>query len=339
MTQKRSRASGLIGIRGVAEVAGVSPMTASRALSRPGLVADETRRKVEAAAKAVGYVPNRLAGALAMHRTQVVGLVIPTLQNPIATETIQGINEVLDARGIHLMIGEYGTSLAKEEELIRAFLAYRPSGLIVQSTVHTPGAVEVVKRAGIPVVETGNLIKAPLDSIVSFSNYAAAKAMTSYLLERYRKVAYVGFATAENDRTRDRRRGYAAAVRAAGLEVDPALIVDAPVQRRIGDRILVELLTAHPDIDAIFFGGHWIAVEALVECYRRGYAVPRRVAIAGLDDNDLSENLPPGLTTVRIPRAEIGRQSAEGLLRRIDDPATPPFRIDVGFEIVKRGSA
>ncbi|MBS0446081.1 MAG: LacI family DNA-binding transcriptional regulator [Proteobacteria bacterium] len=339
MNHKRSRASGLIGIRGVAEVAGVSPMTASRALSRPELVAADTRRKVQEAAKAVGYVPNRLAGALSRHRTHVVGLVIPTLQNLIATETIQGINAVLDARGIHLMIGEYGTSLAKEEELIHAFLAYRPSGLILQSTVHTPAAAEVVRRAGIPVVETGNLIKAPLDSNVSFSNYAAAKAMTEYLIRRYRKVAYVGFAVAENDRTRDRRRGYAAALRAAGRTVDPACMVDVPVRRQVGDRILVELLQAQPDIDAIFFGGHWIAVEALIECYRRGIDVPGRIALAGLDDNDLSEKLPPGLTTVRIPRAEMGRRSAEGLLKRIDDPNAPPFRIDVGFEIVRRGSA
>jgi LacI family gluconate utilization system Gnt-I transcriptional repressor len=196
-----------------------------------------------------------------------------------------------------------------------------------------------VKRAGIPVVETGNLIKTPLDSIVSFSNYAAAKAMTAYLVERYRKVAYVGFAVAENDRTRDRRQGYSAALRAAGRRVDPACIVDVPVRRQVGDRILVELLDAQPDIDAIFFGGHWIACEALVECCRRNIAVPGRVALAGLDDNDLSEKLPPGLTTVRIPRAEMGRRSAEGLLQRIDDPAAPPFRVDVGFEIVKRGSA
>jgi LacI family gluconate utilization system Gnt-I transcriptional repressor len=339
MTQKRSSTSNLIGIRGVAELAGVSPMTASRALSRPDLVAESTRQKVEAAAREVGYVPNRLAGALSRHRTQVVGLVIPTLQNPIATETIQGINSVLNPRGIHLMIGEYGTSLAKEEELIRAFLSYRPSGLILQSTLHTPGAAAVVRIAGIPVVETGNLIKTPLDSVVSFSNYAAAKAMTAYLLARYKHVAFVGFATAENDRTRDRRRGYMAAVRAAGLVPDPAYMIEAPVQRSVGDRILVQLLKEHPEIDAVFFGGHWIAVEALVECYRQGYKVPQRIAIAGLDDNDLSERLPPGLTTVRVPRAEIGRLSAEGLLRRIEHPSTPSFRIDVGYEIVERGSA
>jgi LacI family gluconate utilization system Gnt-I transcriptional repressor len=339
MSQKRSRTGGLIGIRGVAERAGVSPITASRALSRPGLVAEATRLKVEAAAVEVGYVPNRLAGALSSHRTQVVGLVIPTLQNPIATETIQGINSVLNPRGIHLMIGEYGTSLAKEEELIRAFLAYRPSGLILQSTLHTPGAREVVRIAGIPVVETGNLIKKPLDSVVSFSNYAAAKAMTAYLLKRYKKVAFVGFATTENDRTRDRQRGYVAALRAAGLAADPALMIEAPVQRAIGDQILVKLLTAQPSIDAIFFAGHWIAVEALVECYRQGYKVPQRVAIAGLDDNDLSEHLPPGLTTVRVPRRDIGKLSAEGLLKRIEHPDTPSFSIDVGYEIVQRGSA
>lgn len=323
----------------VAKVAGVSPMTVSRALSRPELVAESTRIRVEEAVKSIGYLPNRLAGALSSRRSNVACLIVPNLDNPIAASTVHGAASVLEPRGIYLMIGEYGSSIDREKELIRAFVAYRPCGLLLQSTVHADGVKEIIDSVGLPVVETGNLIKDPLDGIVSFSNYRAAKAMTEYLVSRYKTVAYIGFSSIDNDRMRDRKRGYLSVVRRDRGAVDPDCVVEVAVGESTGGELLAGMLARRPDIDAVFFAANVLAVDALVECYRSGHAVPGRVAIAGFDDSGLSEKLPPGLTTIRIPREEIGRLSAAWLLERLDGRGVDAPRIDVGFELVRRGSA
>ena len=101
---------------------------------------------------------------------------------------------------------------------------------------------------------------------------------------------------------------------------------------------LGRLIQTHPDIDAVFFAGDVLAVGALFECQRRGWAVPGRVAIASFDDLDLLRHTVPAVTTLRLPRQEIGRRSAELLVNRLRGATPERLKIDVGFEIVQRDS-
>src|SRR5882672_810317 len=152
----------------IARHAGVSPMTVSRALRDPATVSEKMRRKVDAAVREFGYLPNRIAGSLSSKRSNVVGLVVPSIRNSLYASTIQAISDVLRANGLHLMIANSGHRLDDEEALVSALLAQRVCGLILHNTTHSKRLRELLARTDIPVVETGNLPTKPIDMAVSY---------------------------------------------------------------------------------------------------------------------------------------------------------------------------
>ena len=323
----------------IARHAGVSPMTVSRALREPSTVSEKMRRKVEAAVREHGYLPNRIAGSLSSKRSNIVGLIVPSIRNSLYASMVQAISDVLRANGFHLMIANSGHRLDDEEALVSAFLAQRVCGLILHNTTHTRQLRELVRKTGVPVIETGNLPPEPLDMAVSYSNFEAARAMTAHLGRLgYRKIGFVTLPLRDNDRSRERRRGYFAALKEMGLPVDPGLVLEAAGGFAEGADAIVRLIQTHPGLDAAFFAGDVLAVGALLECQRRGWAVPKRVAIASFDDLDLLRYAVPAVTTLRIPRDEIGRRSAELLVNRLLGAAPERIKIDLGFEIVQRDS-
>lgn len=335
----RREGNGTVTMSDIARHAGVSPMTVSRVLRTPGSVSDDMRRRVEAAVRKYRYVPNRLAGSLSSQRSSVVGLVVPSLRNSLYAPTIQAISEVLRRNGLHLMIADSGHRPDEEERLVGAFLAQRVCGLVLHDTRHTAGLRGLLAHAAVPVVETGNLPARPLDMAVSYSNFAAARAMTGHLLRLgYRRIGFVSLPVRGNDRARERRRGYLAALRDAGETPDAGLVLEAAGGLGEGADALVRLVQTRAEIDAVFFAGDVLAVGALFECQRRGWAVPGRIALASFDDLDLLRHAVPAVTTLRIPRQDIGRRSAELLVNRLNGAACEKARIDLGFEIVQRAS-
>jgi LacI family gluconate utilization system Gnt-I transcriptional repressor len=326
-------------MRDVARAAGVSVMTVSRALNEPERVSDAMRRKVRSAVEETGYVHNRLARSLSSRRSDVVGLIVPGLRNSLFAETIQGISDVLAGEGFQLMVADSGHGLADEERLIAAFLGQRVAGLVLHNTTHTRHAAAMIRNAGIPVVENGDLTDAPLDSVVSYSNFEASRRMTTHLARLgYRAIGFVGLAVQDNERASARRRGYLAAMAALGRPADPRLILEQPAGLAAGADAVVRLVDRAPEIDAVFFAGDVLAIGALFECRRRGWAVPGRLGIASFDDIDLLRHVDPAVTTVRLPRYEIGRRSAECLLDRIGGRSAASVTVDLGFDIVQRDS-
>jgi LacI family transcriptional regulator, gluconate utilization system Gnt-I transcriptional repressor len=323
----------------IARHAGVSPMTVSRALRDPATVSEKMRRKVEAAVREFGYLPNRIAGNLSSSRSNVVGLIVPSIRNSLYAGMIQAISDMLRANGLHLMIANSGHRLEDEEALVSALLAQRVCGLVLHNTMHSRRVRDLVRKTGVPAIETGNLPADPLDMAVSYSNFEAARAMTLHLARLgYRKIGFVTLPLRDNDRSEERRRGYFAALQELGLPADPTLVLEAAGGFSEGADAVVRLVQAHPDLDAGFFAGDVLAVGALFECQRRDWAVPGRVAIASFDDLDLLRHAVPTVTTLRIPRQEIGRRSAELLVNRLHGAPAERVRIDVGFEIVQRES-
>jgi LacI family gluconate utilization system Gnt-I transcriptional repressor len=327
-------------MRDVARKAGVSVMTVSRALNDPDKVSKEMRLRVRAVVDEIGYVPNRLARSLSSNRSNVIGLIIPSIRNSLFAETIKGISDVLSVNGYHLMIADSGPGLYEEEEAITAFVQQRVAGLVLHNTSHTSTAIEMISKAKIPVIENGNLTTSPLDSVVSYSNYEAARAMTLHLARMgYKQIAFVSLVRRENDRARERLRGYLAALGDLGRKPDDALIIERPSGFSAGAEVVVHLVETLQQVDAVFFAGDVLAVGAALECQRRGWSVPARIALASFDDLDMLRHVNPLLTTIRLPRYEIGRRSAECLLERISGRATERISLDLKFEIIQRESA
>lgn len=339
MAEGRSRTGGQgARMRDVAQAAGVSLMTVSRALREPHKLSEETRKAVLDAVQKIGYVPNSIAANLASNRSNVVGQIVPSIQNSLYADTVKGTADVLRTAGLHLMIADSGYSLQEEEALIGAFLSQRVCGLILHNTDHTPKALQMIERAGVPVIETGDIPRDPIDMVVSYSNAAAAKAMTLHLAARgYQRIGFVSLDTRTNRRARERRRGYLAAMRALGRKKDPLLIMEVGSGLASGAHAMIDMMNQAPDVDAIFFAGDVLAIGALFETQRRGWKVPQRIAIAGFDDLDILQHTVPTLTCLRLPRLSIGRRGAEALLERLRGQAAE-VRLDLGFEVIQRES-
>jgi LacI family gluconate utilization system Gnt-I transcriptional repressor len=327
-------------MRDVARLAGVSPMTVSRAISTPELVHPATREQIQAVIRTVGYVPNRVAGSLSSRRTRLVGLIVPSLSNALYANTIQGISDVLREQGLHLMISDCGYSHEREASLISAYVAQRPCGLILHNTTHTEAARQMLRASAIPCVETGNLVAEPVDMVVSYSNRDAGLAMARYLLNQgYRRFGFASLPIVDNERLRDRRDGFLAGLQAAGCAPDPRCVLQVEAGLAGGARALTELRRRDRSIGAVFLAGDVLAAGAIFECLRLGLQVPRDIAIAGSDDNDLMQQMVPSVTTVRFPRYRIGVRSAERIVARLQGKPTGPVCEDLGFELVPRGSA
>lgn len=322
----------------VARMAAVSVITVSRVLREPEHVADATRARVLDAVKAVGYVPNLVARSLKSRRSGIVAAVIPSVTHSIVAEVTRGMNGVLKEHGLHLLLGDSGFSPQEEEELVAAFLARRCDAIYLTGTTHTRHTRTMLEAARIPVVEAGGLADHPIDMTVGYSNRDAARAITQALIDRgRRRIAYVGQAGRDVvDRVRDRHAGYCDALAANGLPVAASAQVEVELSFRGGAAGLAALVERRGGLDAVFCTSDVIAVGVMFECQRRGIAVPGTLAITGMDDQEIVSQCVPAISTVRMPRFEMGRRAAQMLCDRLAGRDPGSLAVDLGFRLVLR---
>lgn len=323
----------------VAMRANVTQMTVSRYLRSPERVSEPTRKRIQFAIQETGYVPNSVASSLASSRSKIVAVIIPSITHSSLEPMIESLMTAVKERGLYLMIGTSGETVAEESAMIGAILAQRPCGLILHNTRHSQTALAALRNARIPIVECGNLTRKPVDMCVSYSNRAAAESMTTHMLNKgYRRIAIASVLIKTNYRSQERLKGYRIALQKAGLPVADELIRESDYGYAGGAEVMRRLIEERVDVDALFCGTSILALGALHECHKQGWSVPGRIAIAGFGDNEVTDAVTPSLTTIRIPRAEIGRLAAKLLLNRIAGVEIPSPIIDVGFELVAQSS-
>jgi LacI family gluconate utilization system Gnt-I transcriptional repressor len=336
----RSMANGKRTLKDVAAAATVSASTVSLYLRRPEAVSAERAARIQRVVDRTGFVPNLLAGGLAAARARVVGVVVPSMLNAFFASTVETLEEELGRDGKQLLLGNSHYSEAREEALVRAFLAWSPAAIVLTGVRHSRATVRLLMRADLPVVEMWELAEQPLDVAVGFSHLAAGRAMARHLIDAgRRRIAFVGARMQADRRAGARRDGYAEALRAAGGREPIVVDMPEPAQAPAGARGLAALLAAHPDVDGLCCSNDSVAFGALAECARRGIRVPADLAVIGFGDLEFAGQCVPALSTVRPPRAEIGRVCAQVLRERFE-AGTPERRVhDLGFELVVRESA
>ena len=338
-TATRRRATGRATLNDVALAAGVSAITASRALRGARAVDPLLVEKVQRAAQQLGYVPDPAARALASARSAHVVVLIPLLSNALFVELLEAVQHTLAPAGYQTLMGVTHYQPAEEDALLRSYLAHRPAGLLVTGLDRSDAARQMIAASGVPCVHLMETTSAPGVYGVGLSQFDAARSITEHLLQRgRRRIAYV--AGQLDPRVMQRAEGYRAALRAAGC-YDPQLEVldPAPTSMALGGRLLEDLLARHPDVDAVFFCNDDLAQGGLLAALRLQVAVPQRIAVVGFNDLAGSDQMLPPLTTIRTPRAEIGTQAARMLLALMRGEAVPHSTIDLGFELVVRGSS
>ena len=316
----------------VARAAGVSLITASRALSNPGVVSAKTIARVQQAVEATGYIPNLLAGGLKSKRSRMVAGIVPALSVSQFLPTVQALTDALAGEGYQLLLGQTGYDHAREDLVLNTMVSRQPDGIVFTGLVHSQRARDMLRRAAIPVVETWDLSDAPVDMLVGFSHLAVGQAVAAYFLAK--GWQHVAVATGDDPRAMQRREGFMAAL---GREV-PTAFVPAPSSLERGRRALAELLLQEPRLQAVSCSSDTLAQGVLVEAQARGLRVPQDLAICGFGNADFAAHLLPAMTTVLIDGPGIGRLAASMVLARCRGEAVARPVVDVGFRIVERAS-
>jgi LacI family transcriptional regulator, gluconate utilization system Gnt-I transcriptional repressor len=335
--RRTRRGSGAVTLHDVAKLAGVAPITASRALSSPSQVSAEVLQKVTDAVRRTGYVRNVLAGGLASTRSRLVAAVVPTMSGPVFLQTVQSLTEALAERGYQLMLGQSGYVDSREDALLEAIIGRRPDGIVLTGIMHSPEGRKRLLAAGIPVVETWDLTPTPLDMLVGFSHAEVGRAVVDFLRAKGRcRLAVVA---GDDERSQRRHEAFQNAARASGLRDVPVFRVPAPTTLKSGRAALSELVREFPDLDAVFCSSDLLALGVMIEAQARGIPVPARLAVVGFGDLEFAADLQPALTTVRIDGAAIGRQAAQFIVDRAEGRQVGQRVVDIGFSIVDRDSA
>ena len=317
----------------VARSIGVSDMTVSRVLTGRGTVSARTRKKVLAAVEAMGYVKNRMAGSLALSRSNQVGVILPSMQVGIFPEVLAGIAQELEKAGYNPVIGVTDYDLNREESLVESLLSWNAAGIIVNDFVHTNRTKKLLEKAGVPVVEIMQLSGDPIRQCVGFDHSAAAHALVDHLLAKgYQRFAFLGWHGTQFAASA-RFAGVRDCLTARGYSLIAPSYFDAPPGVHEGREGLTRLFQETRDIDAVVFGNDLMAVGALFLCDELGLRVPGDLGIAGFGGLDIGQALPRKLTTIRFPRLEVGQRAARTLLNALAGQSAPPVT-DMKFDLI-----
>jgi LacI family gluconate utilization system Gnt-I transcriptional repressor len=317
----------------VAKAAGVSLITASRALGNPGVVSAKTIEKVQAAVDATGYIPNLLAGGLKSKRSLMVGGIVPALSVAQFLPTVQALTTELASAGYQLILGQTSYDAGQEESVLNTMIGRQPDGIVMTGLVQSQKARDRLRRSGIPVVETWDLSDRPVDMLVGFSHVKVGGAVGGYFLGKGWK--HIGIATGDDHRARMRRDGFQTTL---GREV-PTAFVPAPSSLELGRRALAELLEKDPQLEAVCCSSDQLAQGVMVEALARGLRVPQDLAICGFGNADFGAHTVPSISTVHVDGAEIGRLAARLIVARCRGESVAQPVVDVGFRMIERQSS
>ena len=332
----------------VAARVGVSKMTVSRALNRsdssPRSSSEALRQRILQACRDMGYVMDQTARTFSSKRSGFVAALIPALNNSNFSDTAHGLTAAVEASGLQVMLGYTDYDVPTEERLLRAMLTRRPESVVLTGGSHTPAARKLLQAAGVPVVETWDLLDRPIEHCVGFSNAQATGDLVRQLHKKgYRRIAFMGGAPESDARGADRRQGFVKAMKALRLDTSRMLSVgQAPVSMAHGALGVAQLLHQWPDTDAVVCVSDHAAFGALMECQRRGWAVPGRLAIAGFGGFEVGAACHPQITTVAVDCTGIGHAAGALLLRAIEAARSghrlPPEVVTVPYRVELRSS-
>jgi len=299
-------------LRDVSEVSGVSEMTVSRVLRNRGDVSEATREKVLTAARNLGYVPNKIAGALASQRVNLVGVIVPSLSNMVFPEVLQGISEVLEDTGLQPVFGVTHYSAEREEAVLYEMLSWRPSGIVIAGLEQSDSARAMLEAAGVPVVQIMDTDGTPVDSCVGISHIRAGRMMAEAIVKAgYRRIGFLGTKMPDDHRARKRMEGFEAALAEHGLALEDREFYAGGSALLKGREMTEAILKRSPELDFLYYSNDMIGAGGLLWCLDQGIDIPGRLGLAGFNAVELLQGLPRRLATMDACRHEIGRKAAE----------------------------
>jgi LacI family transcriptional regulator len=317
-------------IKDVARSSGVSSMTVSRVINGSEHVRPVTRQRVERAIAELGYVPSRLARGLTRQKTGTLALIVPDVANPFFTLIVRGAEDVARRAGYRIILCDTRADLAIEREVIEEMIAHRVEGIAIapvsdQSKVH----LQRLARFGVQFVLIDRTVPGVESDVVVGDSVAGAQRLVEHLISRgHRRIGFITEA-ADVSTARDRRQGYEAALAAAGLALDPSLIVSSTVDPAGGFDGMRRLLELAEPPTAVFTVNNLVAVGAIEAVRAHDLEVPDDIALVCFDDIEYASRLYPFLTVMSQPAETLGKLGTQLLLERIEGRAPEQPRVVV----------
>jgi len=322
----------------VAQLAGVSVATVSRALNNLPDVSDDTRAKVLWAAEQLGYRPSRVARRLRVQVSQILGLIVSDVANPFFPSVVRGIEDVAHAHGYTLLLCNSDEDPAKESLYADVLLAEKVAGVITVPTREDSLAYKSLSSHGIPIVVMDRRLRVLDVDTVLVENRKGAYAGVQHLIQLgHRRIGLIS-GPMEITTGRERHEGCANALSDYGIPLDNSLVRIGDFKQQSGYRQAYELLDVSPAPTAIFVANNLMALGALSAIREKGLVIPRDVAFISFDDMACARVLDPPLTVVAQPTYELGHSAAELLLERIADRTRPTVHLELQTRLIVRES-
>ncbi len=324
----------------VARLAGCAPATVSRALNNPDKVSPEKRARVESAMQELGYVRNYAARALRSQRSNMVGVLIPTLDYALYARMVGAANSRFSEAGISTLIATYNYDLDTEVREAKLLLERGAEALMLVGDNHRPKLHEMLDQFGVPCVCTYVSNPRSPHPTVGFDNAAAAAKLAQHLVHLgHRNIGVISGLTKDNDRTTERLKGIKSELSRNSLDLRESMVTESPYSISDGRRACALLLSRNdPGPTAIICGNDVLALGALFECHARGLKVPDDVSIVGFDNLEFSMHSNPPLTTIDVPAEEMGMAAAGYILGNLNGETVSPHN-PVKVELILRESS
>jgi LacI family transcriptional regulator len=294
-------------------------MTVSRVINDSARVSPETRRRVQQAISELGYVPSRLARGLSRQRTATLAVIVPDVANPFFTAIVRAAEEVARRANYNVILCDTRADLNVERDVIEELIAHRVEGGVI-APVSDRSATHLRRLAefGVPFVLIDRTVPGvDCDVVLGDSSGGARKLVEHLVWLGHRRI---GFIVESDDvsTARDRRKGYEAALTAAGIAFDPALVANATPDPSGGSAGMNRLLELEEPPTAVFTVNNLAAVGAIEAIRAAGLEVPEDIALVCFDDIEYASRLYPFLTAMEQPAQTLGTLGTQLLLERIE---------------------
>lgn len=327
-------------LKDVARAAGVSKSTVSRVFNRPEKVKPSTRRAVQEAIDELGYKPSRVARRLRVGhgRANMVGLVIPDIQNPFFADITRGVDDVLREQDYALILSNSDEDSERQRLALETLRTESVDGVIVPPVTKDDPQICALVETGMPVVCVDRMLDGVRVDTITSDNFEGAYAAMEHLIGLgHRRIGFMG-GISRISTTQQRRAAYEAALADYNLSVDPDLLREGDSRLESGRRLTSELLALEDPPTAIFTGNNLMTLGAFVALHEHDVHVPDDVAVVGYDDVPWAAALNPPPTVVGQPGYEMGRRAAEMLLQRIARPEQTPTTVTLQHRLIIRQS-
>ena len=319
-----SRGSTVVTMADVARLADVSESTVSHVLNETRIVRTTTAERVNQAIRTLGYSPNTIARSLARSSTMSIGVALSDIANHYFSGIVHGIESATSAQGYMLLLANTHDDATEELRVVRELQQRRVDGVILSVSGGAPNpALSHLMASDVPVVIIDRLIDAPVDQ-VGLENKRAAAELVGHLVQLgHRRIGFLS-GLAQLSTSQERLLGYRAAMRRAGLTLDPALERAGNSRSEEARLATHQLLAMQDPPTAIIGGNNLMTLGAMRALSERSLRVPLDMAVVSFDDFEWADLFSPRLTTMAQPAEEIGRRAVDLLVQRINEPGHPP---------------